>query len=183
MRLPLKLLNGNRLKLILLKLVIGSIIILSLVILFVFALFPSNVSVTRMVQINCSEDKIRTRIADLRTWKSWNEFAIIMVGKINPNNKPDSSWVDYLRVNGNEISLAGVDQDHVNTIWSRGDRMFAGQFIISSANKTPVVIWTMNFDVKWYPWEKLASMFYDKQLGPIMERSLIQLRNELEKGP
>ena len=40
----------------------------------------------------------------------------------------------------------------------------------------------LKFHVKWYPWEKLASMFYDKQLGPMMEKSLVNLRNELEKA-
>jgi hypothetical protein len=59
--------------------------------------------------------------------------------------------------------------------------MFTGEFIIDAKNGSPIVIWTMNFNVKWYPWEKLASMFYDKQLGPRMEKSLVQLRNELEK--
>lgn len=95
--------------------------------------------------------------------------------------KPDSAGFDYLRVGGNEISLSSVDRDHVYTLWKRGNKMFTGQFMIDAKNGPPIVIWTMNFKVKWYPWEKLASMFYDKQLGPLMEKSLIQLRNELEK--
>lgn len=162
------------------RLVIGSIVILSLIILFLFALFPSTVSVTRMVQINSTEDKILTNISDLRTWKSWNEFVNSPAAKNELHSKPDSAWVNYLRVGGNEISVSGVDRDHVLTLWRRGDKNFTGQFIIDAKNGPPIVIWTMNFDVKWYPWEKLASMFYDKQLGPLMEKSLMQLRNELE---
>ena len=163
------------------KLVIGSIVILSLIVLFLFALFPSTVSVTRMVQINSSEDKILNRISDLRTWKNWNEFVNSAATKNEIRSKPDSASVDYLRVSGNEISRSGVDRDHVYTIWTRGNRMFTGQFIIDAKNGPSIVIWTLNFDVKWYPWEKLASMFYDKQLGPLMEKSLVQLRNELER--
>lgn len=164
------------------KLVVGSIVILSLIVLFLFALFPSTVSVTRMVLINSPEEKILNKIADLRTWKKWNEFVNHPEGENNLNTKPDSVWADYLRVGGNEISLSGVDKNHVNTLWTRGNKMFVGQFIIDNRNGSPILIWTMNFNIKWYPWEKLASMFYDKQLGPIMERSLIQLRDELEKG-
>ena len=37
-----------------------------------------------------------------------------------------------------------------------------------------IVEWTLHFHMQWYPWEKLASMFYDKQLGPLMEKSLIE---------
>ena len=162
------------------RLVIGSIIILSLVVLFLFALFPSAVSVTRMVQINSSEDKILNKVSDLRTWKRWNEFVDHPVEK-NNFNKPDSAWADFLRFDGNEISLSGVDRDHVNTLWKRDNRMFTGQFIVDVKNGPPIVIWTMNFNVRWYPWEKLASMFYDKQLGPMMERSLVRLRDQLER--
>ena len=163
------------------RLVIGSIVILSLVVLFLFALFPSAVSVTRMVQINSPEDKILNKVSDLRTWKSWNEFVNSPVAKNGLLTKPDSARADYLRVGGNEISLSGVDRDHVYTIWTRGNRMFTGQFIIDDKNGPPIVIWTLNFNIKWYPWEKLASMFYNKQLGPLMEKSLVQLRDELER--
>ena len=163
------------------RLVIGSIVILSLIVLFLFALFPSAVSVTRMVQINSSEDKILNRISDLRTWKNWNEFVILPADKNNLHTEPDSARVDYLRVGGNEISLSEVSRDHVYTLWTRGRKTFTGQFMIDAKNGPPIVIWTMIFDVKWYPWEKLASMFYDKQLGPMMERSLVRLREELEK--
>ena len=163
------------------RLVIGSIVILSLIVLFLFALFPSTVSVTRMVLINSPEEKILNKISDLRTWKSWNEFVNSPVAKNSLLTKPDTAWTDYLRVGGNEISLTGVDRDHVYTLWTRGNRMFTGQFIKKNKKGPPIVIWTMNFNIKWYPWEKLASMFYDKQLGPLMEKSLVQLRNELEK--
>ncbi len=182
MRLRLKLLNGSSYhKFIQLRLVIGSIIILSLIVLFLFALFPSTISVTRMVQINCTESRILNDISDLRNWKNWNEFVILQAGKNKLIAKPDSVQIDYLRVDGNEISLSGVGPDHVYTLWTRGSKMFMGQFMIDAKKGPPIVIWTMHFDVKWYPWEKLASMFYDKQLGPLMERSLVLLRDELEK--
>jgi Polyketide cyclase / dehydrase and lipid transport len=164
-----------------LRLVIGSVVILSLIVLFLFALFPSTVSVTRMVQIKSTEDKILNSISDLRNWKNWNEFVIFPAEKNDLYTKPDTAQVNYLRVGGNEISLSGVDHDHVYTIWSRGRKKFTGEFIIDAKNGPPIVIWTMNFDVKWYPWEKLASMFYEKQLGPRMEKSLMQLRDELER--
>jgi len=123
------------------------------------------------------------RISDLRTWKSWNEFVNSPVKNNNQGTKPDSARSDYLLVGGNEISLSVADHDHVHTIFRRGNKIFTGQFIIDAKNSPSIVIWTLDFNVKWYPWEKLASMFYDKQLGPLMEKSLIQLRDDLEKHP
>jgi hypothetical protein len=70
----------------------------------------------------------------------------------------------------------------VFTRWQHDGKSFKGNFILTDMNGRTVVEWTLYFHIKWYPWEKLASMFYDKQLGPVMEKSLINLRNELERG-
>jgi len=43
-----------------------------------------------------------------------------------------------------------------------------------------IVEWYFNFHFRWYPWEKLGSMYYDKQLGPLMEKSLINLKSYIE---
>ncbi len=37
-----------------------------------------------------------------------------------------------------------------------------------------------DFHLKWYPWEKLGSIIYDKQLGPHMEKELAKLKEEVE---
>ena len=121
------------------------------------------------------------KISDLRTWKTWNEFVNYPVAKNTGGMKPDSASADYLRIGGNEISLSVPEGDRVNVLFTHGNQMFTGLFIIDAKNRPVIVIWTLNFNVKWYPWEKLASMFYDKQLGPLMEKSLVQLRDEVEK--
>ncbi len=37
-----------------------------------------------------------------------------------------------------------------------------------------------DFYLKWYPWEKLESIVYDKQLGPVMEKELAELKEAVE---
>ncbi len=61
------------------------------------------------------------------------------------------------------------------------EQQFNGGFNIADAeDQNTVVEWYFNFHFKWYPWEKLGSMFYDKQLGQVMEKSLINLKNYTE---
>ena len=79
-----------------------------------------------------------------------------------------------------QVELLKATPDTVITKWRHGNKSFTGEFIISGSNGQAVLEWTLEFHIKWYPWEKLASMFYDKQLGPLMENSLLKLRNELE---
>jgi hypothetical protein len=162
-----------------LRLVIGSLVIFSIVILFLFALFPADISVTRLVQINRSRAEVRKKIVDLREWNSWNLLYEFGSDKSNSYAKGtiDSGHIHEVYV---EIDLLKATSDSVLTIWQHDGKFFNGNFILNGVGEQTTLIWILQFHVKWYPWEKLASMFYDKQLGPMMEKSLINLRNELE---
>lgn len=55
-------------------------------------------------------------------------------------------------------------------------------FHLIPAGSVTVVQWYFDFTFKWYPWEKFSSIIYDKQLGPQMEQSLLNLKRLLEKA-
>ena len=160
------------------KLIIASLIVFSLIILFLFALFPSDISVSRVIQIRSSPAKIQKEIADLRNWNDWNEM---LPGPsehgFNQSDKTDSEYISRGAVT---IEVLKVVQDTMITRWNEGRKTFTGNYILTEMNGEIVLEWKLHFHLKWYPWEKLASMFYDKQLGPVMENSLLKLRNKLE---
>lgn len=163
------------------KLFIGSLVVFSLIILFLFALFPSDIIVSRVVQIDRSPQEVIRKIDDLREWEKWNAL-------VNGNYKEaDSNRHENLSSDSTSIDLGGaliklikVNQDTVFTLWSRGNDSFTGNFILTKSNMQTILAWDLKFHVKWYPWKKLASMFYDKNLGPLMENSLLALKKELE---
>jgi hypothetical protein len=160
-----------------LKLVAASLVIFSLVILFLFALFPSDISISRLTQINSPQDSVRKKIADLRAWKTWNEMMLSQFSGVNPNYRLDSA----IEKNSNvSIEILSAGNDTILSRWTNGHRSFTGNYILTRMNGQTVVEWTLHFHIRWYPWEKLASMFYDKQLGTMMENSLLKLKNELE---
>lgn len=164
------------------KLIIGSLLVFSLVILFLFALFPSDISVTRIVEINRPKFEVIRKISDLREWKGWNDFLYDVYAQNSVSyakGKVDSSQISRPYVT---VDLLKSSQDTVNTAWHHEGKSFAGNFILSELNQQTVVEWTLRFHIPWYPWSKLASMFYDKNLGPGMEKSLMNLKTELE-GP
>jgi len=163
-----------------LRLIIGSLLIFSLVILFLFALFPSDISVSRLIRINRPRSEVLKKIADLRQWVSWNDFlydAYAQTGVGYARGKEDSTQIVRPYVT---VDLLKVVPDTVITRWKQGNKSFTGKYIMTEDNGQTMVSWTLYFHVSWYPWEKLASMFYEKQLGPPMEKSLVNLRNILE---
>lgn len=163
------------------KLFIGSLVVFSLIILFLFALFPSDIIVTRVVQINRSPGDVLKQIDDLREWKKWNEL-VIRSKEAGANSREQNLVLDsaIIDMGSTHIRLVKVNMDTIFTVWSRGNDSFTGNFILKASNLQTIVAWDLKFHIKWYPWAKLASMFYDKNLGPQMEISLMTLKNEME---
>ena len=163
------------------KLIIASLIVFSLVILFLFALFPSDISVSRIVQIKSSKSRVSKKITDLREWKSWNEFLFNTSSQNNISKTQDTIDSSHVKMVNVTVDLLKATPDTVITRWQHDGKSFIGNFIMTEMNNQVVLEWTLHFHLKWYPWEKLASMFYEKQLGPQMEKSLINLQKELER--
>jgi hypothetical protein len=162
-----------------LKLIIASVLVFSLIIIFLFALFPSEISVSQAVQIKSSPEKIIKKISDLRNWKSWN-LLLANPDSGRSNTRRDRIDSGYLSSGALSVELLKADGDSVITEWQHVGKSFKGIFVIRQIDGRVFLEWTLDFHLKWYPWEKLAGMFYDKQLSPPMEKSLENLRGELE---
>jgi hypothetical protein len=164
-----------------LKLIIASLIVFSLIILFLFALFPADISVSRIVLVKSSSEKVHKKLADMREW-NWNEFVYdaFPAGFVSSigDGRIDSGYIHLRNVTIDQVK----DQpDTVTTRWQHGSQFFMSSFTLSpQPDGSTVVEWTLHFHLRWYPWEKLASMFYNKQLGPLMEKSLVNLQRQLE---
>lgn len=156
-------------------------IILFGVVIFLFALFPSDISVTRFIRINAPKDSVWKEVSDLRTWKKWNE--LIQLHNHADSGNRNTGQADSNRINtiNLQVYLIRKTADSVITKWEGSSgKSFLGKYIFTETNGQVVVQWNLEFHLHWYPWEKLASMFYDKELGPVMELSLVNLQNMME---
>jgi len=165
----------------LLKLLFISVVLLCIAILFVFSLFPTHIRISRVININTSKEKIQAAIQDCRKWDQWNEF-ITQMHTVTIISNPSSGKGAFVESGGMRVTIVSNTQDSITTHWTQKDkRQFNGGFNIIQADSGNVVIeWYFNFNFRWYPWEKLGSMFYDKQLGPVMEKSLLNLKSFAE---
>jgi hypothetical protein len=164
------------------RLIIASLVVFSVIILFLFALFPADISVTRVIQINRSAKQVRKKISDLREWESWNEL-IRSVKSVNQTDSPVVQDSSQIRRGYFTVHLLKALPDTVITRWQFQKKMFISNYNLSERSGGVILEWTLHFKVKWYPWEKLSRMFYDKELGPLMENSLLNLRRDLESSP
>jgi hypothetical protein len=162
----------------LIKLVLISIVALFAIITGIAALLPSHVRISRAIDINAPASHIYPKLADVRQWDGWNEYI-----RFYHNKRPESH-----RLMSEEITIT-LDQKSdtlITASWQQasGSKFGSGYQLISYPGSSlhTTLQWYFDFNVKWYPWEKFQSIVYDEQLGPVMEKSLQNLKEQVEQS-
>ena len=147
----------------LIKLVILSFIFLFLVVTAISLLIPSHIRISKAANIGGSKDSIFALIKDQNRWPEWhpafmndslNRMAAIQVKAVIQN---DSEQVFQFQQPGRRAVVNG---------W---------KFYSLSADSLTLQ-WYMDFHLRWYPWEKLGSLFYENTYGVMMEQGLSNLK-------
>ncbi|MDO6431283.1 SRPBCC family protein [Flavitalea sp. BT771] len=167
------------------KLLLISAIVLFGVMTALSLLFPSRLRLSRAVNIAVPREKVYAAIGDLRQWEEWNAFirATPLTGKTY--SSPATGKGAYLHADQLVLTLVTSAPDSVALDWrlSTGKHFEGGYNILQSGSDSITIQSWFDFHFRWYPWEKLGILVYDKQFGPLMEESLAGLKQYLEKTP
>jgi len=159
------------------KLIIISFLFLSLLITGLSLIFPSTVIVSRAMNMNAPKDSVIVYLKDFEGWKQWikamNDSSVVLISKTDAN------------FGGTDVMISRVDEQGVYTNWTSktGKKMKGEIHLFSNANSPNITVvqWQFEQKIKWYPWEKFASLMSDKIMGPMMEANLDELRKLVEK--
>ena len=160
------------------KLIIISFLFLSLLITGLSLIFPSTVIVSRAMNMNAPKDSVIVYLKDFEGWKQWikamNDSSVVLISKTDAN------------FGGTDVMISRVDEQGVYTNWTSktGKKMKGEIHLFSNANSPNITVvqWQFEQKIKWYPWEKFASLMSDKIMGPMMEANLDELRKLVEKA-
>ena len=153
------------------------LVVLSLLVFLLSLLFPSNVRVSRAIDIYTSREEVSRLVMDPAGWKHWY---------LPLKTNADTAWA----TTGNgfssktaSLSIQSTSDSSVAVTARNKDEVFNSnlQIIGDGANGHCTVQWYADMPVKWYPWEKFGSIFFDKILGPGIEQSLQELKKQAEK--
>jgi len=53
------------------------------------------------------------------------------------------------------------------------------QLFPSTGINSATLQWYMDFQLSWYPWEKIGSLFYESNYGAMMEQGLLNIKKEI----
>jgi hypothetical protein len=161
-----------------LKLGLISIVALFGIILLISLLLPSHIRISRAIDISAPAEKISPLLTDIKKWEQWNEYVRAYHNRIVET--------DMMKADEIAIFITSQKKNLVTADWQQpsGTKFSSGYTIIGNDNKHTysTVQWYFDFHVKWYPWEKFQSIVYDQQLGPVMEKSLANLKQIAEKS-
>jgi hypothetical protein len=128
-------------------------------------LLPSQIRISRAIDISSNSVKVLPFVQQLNLWKGWNLYLQNDSTKFN-------------------IALLQVTDTLVTSRWRVKDKTFSSALaIFENRPGTTTVQWYFDIKLHWYPWEKIASIVYDQQMGSIMQESLVKLKAHIESNP
>jgi hypothetical protein len=160
-----------------LKLGLISVIVLFIVLTAISSLLPSKVLVSRAADIHGSSIKLRQQVFELHNWQNWMSDAKGEKGAYSYD--PGSG---LLSIGTTKIKYVSRTDTTITTAWSASSEM-TGTFRIIDHHRPDSLLtiqWQMQQHVKWYPWEKFASITKDELWGASMEKSLDNLKTMIE---
>lgn len=161
-----------------LKLFLISAVVIFCILTAISMFLPSHVRVSRAINIDAAPQAVMPYVADLSKWRPWNKLlddSTITLQSVEASG---------IRTNRFDISLLIAENDSVSTSWKQPNgKVFTGNFSLIPSGEVTIVQWYFDFNLRWYPWEKFASIIYDDRMGPGMENSLTQLKGLVETSP
>lgn len=156
------------------KLVILSVLILFIIITGFSLFIPVHVRISKAINIGPEQDRLFAYVYDLSAWKQWHPALMEL---------PDSDIFflkeDLLRVRDHNIVVKNRSESEMITEWKKdhGRPLISGMNLIRhNPGDSLTLQWYLDFRLRWYPWEKFRSLFYENIYGTQMEQGLENLK-------
>ena len=167
------------------RLLVLSIVILFLVITGISLLIPSHVRISRAANIRASADEIWLQVDDMRNWKEWNPFFSQVPASEIQQTDANGDKPAATKIDGTLIQLKEKKPDeriYVMNTKGRKTVINGWKFINNSVGDSSTLQWYIDFNLRWYPWEKFASLLFERSYGVRIEEGLRNIKKTVEKG-
>lgn len=169
--LPPKFSVGNKfLKVRLIKLALISIVFLFVVVTAISLLIPSHIRISKAINIYGTKDSVFELIGDTTKWSEWHPAFI-------PNDSARKfPPVHIIQKNQNDSEIVMHLQQENKPEVTNGWKIYQ-----HSITDSLTLQWYMDFHLKWYPWKKFGSLFYENTYGVMMEQGLENIKAKVQE--
>jgi hypothetical protein len=156
------------------KLAILSFIFLFLLVTIISLFIPGHITISKATNIIADDTVVYTYIKDLPKWRQWHPAL-----KNIPENEFQILKDSSISIRGTTIRIAEIKKDELVTEMKtdNGRPILSGFKIIRHQQGDSATLQSyMDFKLRWYPWEKFRSLFYENIYGTQMEQGLRNLK-------
>jgi hypothetical protein len=122
-----------------------------------------------------ARDSIFNQVGNIHHWRNWYPG----FDSINRSLRDTGDGKTFSSADGKmTIRIEHVTDSTVIAKFSTGDKkpvIQTWQRIVHPLNDTVTIHWSMDFKLRWFPWEKFSSLMFEKRYGPLMETGLANL--------
>lgn len=157
------------------KLLFFSAIILLLALTGVTLLLPSHVRVSRAINLYAGADSVLREVGDLSRWKSWYPgFDTLELKEVTVTG----GRVTKATVKNIQLQVTVSTDSLVTVQMKKGVQPVLNNWrLIRYTHSDSLTLQNyMDFDFKWYPWERFSGLLVDRSYGQLMEDGLKRLK-------
>ncbi|MGJ7033091.1 SRPBCC family protein [Niabella hirudinis] len=162
------------------KLLIFSTVILLLAVTGVTLLLPSHVRVSRAVNLHAGADSVLHLVGDLSQWKRWYPGfdTLVLEATVRTGGRVTGATVKNV-----QLQIIAYSDSLVTVAMKKGEQPVLNNWkLIRYAHSDSLTIQNyMDFDFKWYPWERFSGLLVDGSYGQLMEAGLRRLKEQMQK--
>jgi hypothetical protein len=168
------------------RLALLSLFFLFLVIWALSLLIPSHIRLSKAINIKAPADSVTAMIRNPLNWKYWYpgmdsalpyyENGVLRGMIINQSDPGHPVYLALDKEEGNEITARFVGKN-INPVIN------GWRTIKQETSDSLTLQWSMDFHLRWYPWEKFASIALERTYAPKMEQGLMELKKKVQAQP
>jgi len=162
----------------LLKLALISFISLFIVVTGISLFIPFHIRISKAINIVGTEESVMQKISEPEEWRKWypgldTAEVIKEQGIIKGYRIRNRATILLTTREKNEVraEFAGGNMKPVQNVWKT---------TVNQGSDSLTLQWYMDFNLRWYPWEKFASLLLEKSYGPRMEKGLSTIKKDVE---
>lgn len=147
------------------KLAIISFVLLFGLLTAISLLIPSTVRISKAIDLQAPRDSVRRLITDTTAWRQWHPAY--------QNNRLQAASITITSVTDTLVTA---------TISSPGKNSLLNgwYFHTHSGSDIYTLQWYIDFKLRWYPWEKFGSLFYESTYGRMIEQGLSNIKKQVQ---
>lgn len=159
-----------------LKLIVISFIVFFGLATAVSIFIPSQIRVSRGINIGANNLRVMGYISNLSLWKHWypgfNNMQL--TNATIQNNKVVKAQANHI-----QIHITHATDSMVNAVLKKQSNTIniSWQAAPHQSTDSLTLYANMDFRLRWYPWEKFSSLLLDKSYGDVLQQGLTNLKN------